>query len=630
MSQAVNVNPRLTALIAAGTSPWLDQIRRSLTRGGELRRMIEEDCLRGMTSNPAIFEKAILGSPDYDEQIEELARGGALARAIYQEIAIQDVQEAADVLRSVFDDLDGDDGYVSLEVDPDLAFDTDRTIAQAREYWSRVDRPNVMIKIPGTPDCLPAIEQAIYEGININVTLLFAVDAYTDVTEAYIKGLERRRAEGKDLDVRSVASFFVSRVDSEVDKRLEEIGRSDLQGQAAVANARAAYRRFEEIFHGERFAGLLAAGAHVQRPLWASTGVKNPAYPETKYVEELVGPETVNTMPMQTLLACAERLEVQRRDGARGPDARARGARRGGHRHGRGHRQAPARGHRRLRHADGEAAGRHRGQARGDLHRPPGDDRLLAARRAGAAHRRLRPARRRRARRAPHLGQGRHALGPGRPARGRRPARLAERPRDLRRADRRPRGLRPRGRGGGLHGHGPAGDGRLEPRARGAAALVRPGAARAPAAARARLDRPRRGARAGARGRPRAHAVSRVDEVGRHDRDALAVRAFLEPAPARRAVRRDHRPRLVAGGARRRARLPAHVPQRPRRRRALQRADVLRARARRADGRRPRFAAGGRGRRRRGVLGRARRPRATAGCGSASRSARWRCRPATS
>jgi transaldolase/glucose-6-phosphate isomerase len=310
VSQAVNINRRLAALIAAGTSPWLDQIRRSLTRGGELQRMIDEDCLRGMTSNPAIFEKAILGSPDYDDQIEELARGGALARAIYQEIAIQDVQEAADVLRGVFDDLDGDDGYVSLEVDPDLAFDSDRTLAQAREYWSRVDRPNVMIKIPGTSDCLPAIEQAIYEGININVTLLFSVDAYTDVTAAYIKGLERRHAEGKDLDVRSVASFFVSRVDSEVDKRLEEIGRTDLQGLAAVANARAAYRRFEEIFHGERFADLLAAGAHVQRPLWASTGVKNPSYSETKYVEELVGQETVNTMPMQTLLACAERLEV--------------------------------------------------------------------------------------------------------------------------------------------------------------------------------------------------------------------------------------------------------------------------------------------------------------------------------
>ena len=310
MSQAVNINPRLSALAGHGTSPWLDQIRRSLTQGGELRRMVDEDSLRGVTSNPAIFEKAILGSPDYDEQIEQLARGGALARAIYQDIAIQDVQEAADVLRSVFDDLGGDDGYVSLEVDPDLAFDSDRTIAQAREYWARVDRPNVMIKIPGTPEGLPAIEQAIYEGINVNVTLLFSVDAYATVAEAYVKGLERRHAEGKDLDVRSVASFFVSRVDSEVDKRLEAIDRADLQGQAAVANARAAYRHFEEIFRGERFAALLAAGAHVQRPLWASTGVKNPAYSETKYVEELVGPDTVNTMPMQTLLACAERLEV--------------------------------------------------------------------------------------------------------------------------------------------------------------------------------------------------------------------------------------------------------------------------------------------------------------------------------
>jgi transaldolase/glucose-6-phosphate isomerase len=306
----VNVNQRLAALTAAGTSPWLDQIRRSLTQGGELRKMVEEDSLRGVTSNPAIFEKAILGSPDYDDQIEQLARTGALARAIYQDIAIQDVQEGADVLRSVFDDLDGDDGYVSLEVDPDLAFDSDRTIAQAREYWSRVDRPNVMIKIPGTSEGLPAIEQAIYEGINVNVTLLFSVEAYTTVAEAYINGLERRHREGKDLDIRSVASFFVSRVDSEVDKRLEAIGREDLQGQAAVANARAAYRRFEEIFHGERFAELKTAGAHVQRPLWASTGVKNPAYKETRYVEQLVGPDTVNTMPMQTLLACAERLEV--------------------------------------------------------------------------------------------------------------------------------------------------------------------------------------------------------------------------------------------------------------------------------------------------------------------------------
>lgn len=310
MTHVVNMNERLAALVAAGTSPWLDQIRRTLTQAGELQRLVDEDSLRGVTSNPAIFEKAILGSPDYDEQIESLARGGALARAIYQEIAIQDVREAADVLRGVFDETGGDDGFVSLEVDPDLAFETDRTIAQAREYWERVDRPNVMIKIPGTPEGLPAIEQAIYEGINVNVTLLFAVDAYATVAEAFIRGLERRRDESLDLDVHSVASFFVSRVDSEVDKRLGGLGRDDLAGQAAVANAREAYRRFEEIFYGERFAELRDAGAAVQRPLWASTGVKNPAYPETKYVAELVGPDTVNTMPMQTLLACSERLDV--------------------------------------------------------------------------------------------------------------------------------------------------------------------------------------------------------------------------------------------------------------------------------------------------------------------------------
>jgi transaldolase len=265
VSQVVNVNARMAALTAAGTSVWLDQIRRSLTRGGELRRLVEEDSLRGETSNPAIFEKAILGSPDYDEQIEELARGGALARAIYQEIVVLDVQEAADVLRSVYDELGGFDGYISLEVDPDLAFDTDRTLAQAREYWDRVDRPNLMIKIPGTPACLPAIEQAIYEGINVNITLLFAVSAYAEVCEAYIRGLERRHAEGLSLDVHSVASFFVSRVDSEVDKRLEALGNTELLGQAAVANARAAYRLFEDLFHGERFAALREAGAPASR-----------------------------------------------------------------------------------------------------------------------------------------------------------------------------------------------------------------------------------------------------------------------------------------------------------------------------------------------------------------------------
>ena len=300
------VNERLAALTSAGTSVWLDQIRRSLIEDGELARLIAEDSLRGMTSNPAIFEAAIIGSPEYDEQIEQLARAGADNRGVYQEIAVRDVQLAADVLRVVFDETGGEDGYVSLEVDPDLADDTEQTIEQARDYWRRVDRPNVMIKIPGTEAGTPAIEQMISEGVNINVTLLFSIEAYERVAEAYIRGLEHRLAAGESVDVRSVASFFVSRVDSEVDKRLEALGREDLAGRAAIANAREAYRRFKAIFHGDRFAALRAAGAHVQRPLWASTSTKNPHYPDTIYVEALVGPETVNTMPMATLHAVAD------------------------------------------------------------------------------------------------------------------------------------------------------------------------------------------------------------------------------------------------------------------------------------------------------------------------------------
>jgi transaldolase/glucose-6-phosphate isomerase len=309
MEVSAGVNERLAQLTQAGTAVWLDQIRRSLIEDGELERLRDEYSLRGVTSNPAIFEKAILGSPDYDDDLREMAEEGLTRQEIYERIAIQDVQMAADVLRPVYDELDGRDGFVSLEVMPDLAHDTDATLAQAREYWSRVDRPNVMIKIPGTAEGVPAIEQAIYEGINVNVTLLFSVEAYAQVAEAYIRGLERRQEEGKSVDVRSVASFFVSRVDSEVDKRLEEIGNTELQGKAAIINARAAYVRFKEIFEGDRFAALKEAGAAVQRPLWASTGVKNPMYPDTLYVDNLVAPETVNTMPMPTMLAAAEHSE---------------------------------------------------------------------------------------------------------------------------------------------------------------------------------------------------------------------------------------------------------------------------------------------------------------------------------
>ncbi len=310
MEVSAGVNERLAALTEAGTAVWLDQIRRSLIEDGELQRLVDEYSLRGVTSNPAIFEKAILGSPDYDDDLRAMAEEGLSRREIYERIAIQDVQMGADVLRSVYDELDGRDGFVSLEVMPDLAHDTDGTLAQARDYWQRVDRPNVFIKIPGTAEGVPAIEQAIYEGINVNVTLLFSVESYAQVAEAYIRGLERRRGEGKSVDVRSVASFFVSRVDSEVDKRLEAAGKTELQGKAAILNARAAYVRFKEIFEGERFAELRDAGAAVQRPLWASTGVKNPMYPDTLYVDNLIAPETVNTMPMPTLLAASEKTEV--------------------------------------------------------------------------------------------------------------------------------------------------------------------------------------------------------------------------------------------------------------------------------------------------------------------------------
>jgi transaldolase / glucose-6-phosphate isomerase len=310
MAVAAHVNPRLAALTAAGTSVWLDQLRRGLIEGGELQRLVEEDSLRGVTANPAIFEKAILGSSDYDAELAALARDGMDASEIYEQIAFRDVQLAADVLRPVWERTGGADGFVSLEVAPELAHDTKGTLEATRLFWRQLDRPNVMIKIPGTDEGVPAIEQATYEGINVNITLLFSLEAYSKVAEAYIRGLERRHAEGRSLEVHSVASFFVSRVDTEVDRRLEAAGNSELQGTAALANARAAYQLFKDVFRGARFADLRREGASVQRPLWASTGVKNPHYPETMYVDGLVAPDTVNTMPMPTLLAVAERGEV--------------------------------------------------------------------------------------------------------------------------------------------------------------------------------------------------------------------------------------------------------------------------------------------------------------------------------
>ena len=310
MSTITELNPRLLALTEAGVSAWLDQIRRSMVEGGELARMVAVESLRGVTSNPAIFEKAILGSNDYDEDLRTLAREKLDSQAIYERIAIRDVQLAADVMAEVHRSSGGRDGFVSLEVAPELAHDSEGTIEQVRSFWQRVDRANVMIKIPGTPEGVPAIEQALYEGINVNVTLLFSVGAYERVVEAYLSALERRHNEGLSLDVNSVASFFVSRVDTLIDRRLEKLGRTDLAGKAALANARAAYRRFQELFSGGRWEGLRAAGAVPQRPLWASTGTKNPHYPDTMYVDGLVGAHTVNTMPLPTLLAFADHGSV--------------------------------------------------------------------------------------------------------------------------------------------------------------------------------------------------------------------------------------------------------------------------------------------------------------------------------
>jgi transaldolase len=323
-TEVTNVNPNLRKLVEAGTSPWLDLLSRSLVEDGELARLVAEDSLRGVTSNPSIFEKSILESDDYDEQLHELFDGdeNMSAQSIYEEVAIHDVRGACDVLRQTYEDNRHQDGFVSLEVAADLAHDPEKTIAAAKDFWKRVDRPNLMIKIPGTKEGLGPIEEAIYSGINVNITLLFSVDAYETVADAYLKGLERRLNEGKSLDVASVASFFVSRIDTAVDKRLEGQGHDELLGTAAIANARNAYRSFERIFGTDspRWDALHHAGAHPQRPLWASTGVKNPDYPDTMYVDELVGAHTVNTMPRATLDAVADHGTVSGPTATRNPD----------------------------------------------------------------------------------------------------------------------------------------------------------------------------------------------------------------------------------------------------------------------------------------------------------------------
>jgi transaldolase len=295
-------------------SPWIDFIDRSLIEEGKLERLIE-DGIRGLTSNPTIFAKAV-ASGQYDELVREKLDEGCSNDQIYEAIATADVGDAADLLRRVYDAGSASDGYASIEVEPDLANDTDGSVARARELWSRLARPNVFVKIPATEAGLPAITAAISEGINVNVTLMFSVEVYKRVARAYIEGLRKRHARGDDVSrVASVASFFVSRVDTKVDKRLEEIGSDQalaLRGKAAVANAKMAYVAFNEIFGGEEFAELREAGAMVQRCLWASTSTKNPEYRDVLYVEELIGPKTVNTMPKDTIEAVLDHGRLER------------------------------------------------------------------------------------------------------------------------------------------------------------------------------------------------------------------------------------------------------------------------------------------------------------------------------
>ena len=374
MSTITELNPRLLALTEAGVSVWLDQIRRSMVEGGELARMVAVESLRGVTSNPSIFEKAILGSTDYDEDLRALAHENLDSVAIYERIAIRDVQLAADVLAEVHRGSNGRDGFVSLEVAPELAHDSEGTLEQVRSFWKRVDRPNVMIKIPGTNEGVRAIEEALYEGINVNVTLLFSLGAYEKVAEAYLKALERRQREGLELNVNSVASFFVSRVDTAVDRQLEQLGHSDLAGRAALANARAAYRRFQEIFSGGRWDGLRHGGAAVQRPLWASTGTKNPHYPDTMYVDGLVGPHTVNTMPLPTLLAFADHGSVTGPTAEHDPSARSGRPGQGRDQPRTGDRRAARRRGQAIRGGDEPAAGGDRGTPRRRRDRPAEPD----------------------------------------------------------------------------------------------------------------------------------------------------------------------------------------------------------------------------------------------------------------
>jgi transaldolase len=307
-------NERLAALAGEGVSIWLDDLSRERLQSGNLRQLITEYSVVGVTSNPTIFASALANGAVYDEQVRQLAARGASVDDAIREITVADIQQACDVFSGTWETTGGVDGRVSLEVDPGLARDTEATVAQALDLWKTVDRPNLLVKIPATQEGLPAITRALAEGVSVNVTLIFSVQRYRAVMNAFIEGLEQAAANGfAPGDIASVASFFVSRVDTEIDKRLEAIGTDEalaLRGKAGVANSRLAYAAYQEVFASDRWKALEAKGARPQRPLWASTGVKNPEYPDTLYISELVVAGTVNTMPEKTLLAFADHGEL--------------------------------------------------------------------------------------------------------------------------------------------------------------------------------------------------------------------------------------------------------------------------------------------------------------------------------
>jgi transaldolase len=303
---------RLHELAARGQSVWFDTLSRDLVHTGELKRMMEEDAVTGVTSNPTIFQKALAQGTAYDEDLKKLLADTDDPTQIFFSLALQDIRDACDVLKPAYDASDGVDGYVSMEVEPGIAYDTEKTFAQAQWISKEVDRPNLYVKIPATMAGLPAIEDCTAHGTSINITLIFSLDRYKAVVEAYIRGLERLVAAGGDPSkVVSVASFFVSRVDTEADKRLEAAGAKKLEGKLAVANAKLAYQHYLQAFSGPRWEYLESKGAHKQRCLWASTSAKNPSYRDVVYVEELIGPDTVNTMPLETIQAFQDHGEVR-------------------------------------------------------------------------------------------------------------------------------------------------------------------------------------------------------------------------------------------------------------------------------------------------------------------------------